>query len=86
MTNPFNPNEIRELHRDDDWYEGKDTTHIGYEQDVRDLALAERILAMPVGADTRSSLKWFRLANGGLILGVYPCGDAYFETEGERTI
>ena len=29
----------------------------------------------------RSEFKWIRLQNGDLILGVYPRGDTYFETE-----
>lgn len=33
----------------------------------------------PVGHDSRSDFKWIRLANGDLILGVYPQGDTYLE-------
>lgn len=31
--------------------------------------------------DGRSQFMWIRLANGDLILGVYPQGDTYFDTE-----
>lgn len=31
--------------------------------------------------DGRSTWKWFRLSNGDLILGCYPRGDVYEETE-----
>lgn len=31
--------------------------------------------------DGRSQFMWIRLANGDLILGVYPQGDTYFEVE-----
>lgn len=35
----------------------------------------------PGGGDNRSEFHWVRLANGDLILGVYPQGDTYFEIE-----
>lgn len=31
--------------------------------------------------DGRSEYCWVRLANGDLILGVFPCGDTYFSVE-----
>ncbi len=40
-------------------------------------AQAERLALMPIGDDTRGEWLWFRLANGDLVLGFYPCGDAY---------
>ena len=44
----------------------------------------EKILSAPVTENGRSVFKYFRLTNGDLILGVYPCGDMYFETESDE--
>jgi len=50
--------------------------------------IAQRVLDAPVTPDDnhegRSAWRWFRLANGDLILGCYPKGDTYFETELDR--
>lgn len=48
--------------------------------------MALKVLQSPVSDNGRSNFCWFRLANGDLVLGVYPCGDMYFETEGDRSI
>lgn len=37
----------------------------------------------PGDSDGRSSWMWVRLANGDLVLGVFPRGDTYFNVEGE---
>lgn len=37
------------------------------------------LLDLPVGDDTRSSWNWLRLANGDLMIGIFPCGDTYLE-------
>lgn len=44
----------------------------------------ELLLEKPAdgSGDTRSGWKWFRLANGDLVLGFFPQGDGYFEVEG----
>jgi hypothetical protein len=47
-----------------------------------DPAVAQMVLdANPASLDGRSQFVWVRLANGDLILGVYPQGDTYFDTE-----
>ena len=49
-------------------------------------ALVDMVLSAPEGdPDGRSEWRWFRLANGDLILGVFPCGDTYFEVEHEAS-
>jgi hypothetical protein len=40
-----------------------------------------KVLERPVHEDGRSEFVWLRLSNGDLILGVFPCGDTYFEVE-----
>lgn len=47
---------------------------------------AEKVLAMPVGDHGRSDYTWLLLANGDLMLGVWPTGDGYFEVEIEREL
>ena len=39
------------------------------------------LTASETSEDGRSNWMWVRLANGDLILGVYPQGDTYFATE-----
>ncbi len=41
----------------------------------------EFVLSRPETDDGRSAWTWIRLQNGDLILGVYPCGETYFEIE-----
>ena len=38
----------------------------------------DTVLNAPLNDDGRSEWQWFRLPNGDLILGVFPCGDTYF--------
>jgi hypothetical protein len=38
----------------------------------------------PDGYDGRSEWLWIRLANGDLILGVFPQGETYFATENDH--
>jgi hypothetical protein len=46
--------------------------------------MVEKVLnASTEGSDGRSRWMWFRLANGDLILGVFPQGDTYLGTESE---
>lgn len=42
---------------------------------------AHKVLEMVVGDDGRSDFRWLRLANGDLMLGVWPTGEGYFEME-----
>ncbi|UTC28635.1 hypothetical protein MARCHEWKA_01220 [Brevundimonas phage vB_BpoS-Marchewka] len=49
-----------------------------------DAAVARYVLAQAVGDDGRSGLTWFRLNNGDLILGVYPRGATYEQTEANQ--
>ena len=37
------------------------------------------VLTASLDDNGRSQYKWFRLQNGDLILGVFPCGDTYIE-------
>ena len=47
-----------------------------------DPAVAKMVLdADPASKDGQSQFVWVRLANGDLILGVYPQGETYFNTE-----
>lgn len=49
-----------------------------------DPAVAEWVLSQsadPLNMDGRSEFMWIRLANGDLILGVYPQGETYWECE-----
>ena len=48
-----------------------------------DPAIAEKVMAASTTdkANGRSKWVWVRLANGDLILGVFPYGDTYIETE-----
>ena len=57
---------------------------IAYRQEASD-DVARMVLAAPRN-DGCSQFYWFRLANGDLILGVYPQGDTYLETESDRDI
>lgn len=41
----------------------------------------DRLLAAPVDADGRSEWTWLRLANGDLMLGLFPAGETYFDLE-----
>jgi len=50
---------------------------------VADPMMVNFVVNQPVGNDGRSEWQWFRLANGDLILGVFPCGDTYTETEAD---
>ncbi len=55
---------------------------------VRSAPASPELVALVLNAsedsdDGRSEWRWFRLPNGDLILGVYPQGDTYCETEGE---
>ena len=44
-------------------------------------AAVERVLEAPLTGDGRSEWRWIRLANGDLILGVFPHGETYFAIE-----
>lgn len=48
-----------------------------------DETVANMVIDEPIGNDGRSEWQWFRLSNGDLILGVYPRGDTYFNTEAD---
>lgn len=48
-----------------------------------DLDVAIMVLDQDIGDNGRSGWKWFRLANGDLILGVFPHGVTYFNTEAD---
>lgn len=50
---------------------------------IADKTVAEKVINSHVGDDGRSEWHWFRLANGDLILGTFPHGDTYFETEAD---
>lgn len=42
------------------------------------------VMNAPVGDDDgRSPWVWVRLANGDLVLGVFPCGETYFAVEAD---
>ncbi len=58
---------------------------IGYWQNVHpdDAAM---ILDSTPGDDTRSEWRWFRMPNGDLIFGCFPCDDMYFATEQRRDV
>jgi len=71
-----------ELKRDPEW----ETESIALRQNASQ-EMAEYVISQKeADLDGRSQYYWFRLSNGDLILGVYPCGDTYFETELDRTI
>lgn len=53
------------------------STHFPASQEAVDL-----LLSQPINDDGRSEWRWVRLANGDLILGLFPQGEAYFELEG----
>jgi hypothetical protein len=42
-------------------------------------AQVKRVIEASQGKNGRSEWYWFRLQNGDLVLGVYPCGDTYEE-------
>ena len=47
--------------------------------------MVEMVLAADEhGHDGRSPFVWVRLANGDLLLGVFPQGETYFETENDE--
>ena len=70
------------LQRDPDWT----LDGIAYRQKASK-TMSEHVLAQAEGTpDGRSQFYWFRLSNGDLILGVYPRGDTYFDTERDRSI
>ena len=72
----------KELQRDPDWT----LDGIAYRQKASK-TMVEHVLAQVENTSNgRSQFYWFRLANGDLILGVYPRGDTYFYTESDRTI
>lgn len=50
------------------------------EESIRAIMLAEEN-----DPDGRSPFMFFRLANGDLILGCFPCGETYFETENDHS-
>lgn len=78
------PKEITELKAEDD--NGNTTDRlIAVRQDASE-AWASKVLQSRVSDDGRSDFYWFRLTNGDLVLGVYPRGDMYFATEGDRSI
>lgn len=53
--------------------------HIAHVWPVYNADTAPSLLKEAVGDDTRSSWNWLRLANGDLMIGVFPCGDTYVE-------
>jgi hypothetical protein len=65
---------------DPDW----EIDGIAYRQLASD-NIAKQVLASPRNEGC-SPFYWFRLANGDLILGVYPQADTYMETESDRSI
>jgi hypothetical protein len=48
-----------------------------------DPEIATKVISAPITDDGRSNWKWFRLANGDLVLGCFPCGNTYFMTEAD---
>lgn len=50
---------------------------------VADPTMVNFVVNQRVDNDGRSEWQWFRLANGDLILGVFPRGDTYIETEAD---
>jgi hypothetical protein len=48
-----------------------------------DIKIAKTVLAAKVGPEGRSKYVWVRLACGALLLGVFPTGDTYIETEAD---
>lgn len=45
-----------------------------------------RVITAEVSADGRSEWIWLRLADGTLMLGLFPCGDLYMEVSEEAAI
>jgi hypothetical protein len=48
-----------------------------------DPKIAAKVISAPITDDGRSNWKWFRLANGDLVLGCLPYGDTYFMTKAD---
>lgn len=64
----------------------KPKVFLGNQYPIATTTRVERLLASPVSADDgRSEWMWFRLANGDLIVGFYPRGDAYMDCEVDFT-
>jgi hypothetical protein len=60
---------------------GEDTNVVAVTSTLADPSVVKTVLDAPVGDDGRSEWRWFRFADGTLVLGVFPHGDTYFATE-----
>ena len=72
---------MKEIYAIDD-ETGASTDQVIARQEDASTEAVETILSSPM----RSGFRWIRLQNGDLILGTYPQGDLYFDTEHMRTI
>jgi hypothetical protein len=64
-----------------DW--DKSTDHLAYVYPASEQAVARVLNASPESSNGRSEWVFMRLADGTLILGVFPQGDTYTELEKE---
>ncbi len=76
--------DLKEIRHDDEETRVADPTrlctHGPADQIVVDKVLAAQV-DDPGEHDGRSGWRWFRFADGTLVLGVFPHGDTYLETE-----
>lgn len=63
--------------------DGRITPHVCATVMRADPDVARKVMDSPVGIDGRSEFVWVRLASGDLMLGVFPRGDTYFDTEAD---
>ena len=59
---------------------------IGLRQPASEEMVTHVLSQSETSGEGRSPWYWFRLSNGDLILGVYPQGSTYFDTETDRSI
>lgn len=58
---------------------------LGYTTPASEESVRVVLAADTESGDGRSEWLWIRLANGNLILGVYPQGETYFDTEEDHS-
>lgn len=57
--------------------ENDDGVYIGTIVPVKDMTLAAEVVSAPIDDDGRSRWVWVELANGDLLLGMFPTGSIY---------
>lgn len=77
---PVNEAGDRSITADECYYNEGEGFHVATVADANEDAV-KRVLEAPIGENGRSNWKWIRLTDGTLVLGVFPHGDTYIETE-----